>query len=205
MNMTWEQFVLLSLSKKRPKNIFPDTGGAGYWWLSLCAVVPAAFYWSIFLGHPVCSKDFLNPFFCPVPNSHDQIGCKTKIGKTVCYPLNMIEMYMNWNTLHKHQLNCCGTQEYKDWVNTTYSSGHIDMLIFFKSFFCLQRLVWQWLIPLTFCSTTELGENVPDSCCLSTVIGCGLGVLSLSEEEVPFYCSCIFSHSFLVNFFSSPS
>ena len=32
------------LSKKRPKNIFPDTGGAGYWWLSLCAVVPAAFY-----------------------------------------------------------------------------------------------------------------------------------------------------------------
>ena len=118
----------------------------------------------------------------------------------------MIEMYMNWNTLHKHQLNCCGTQEYKDWVNTTYSSGHIDMLIFFISLFCLQRLAWQCLIPLTFWSTTELGENVPDSCCLSTVIGCGLGVLSLSEEEVPFYCSCIFSHSlFLSTFFSSPS
>merc|ERR1711972_1060557 len=53
-----------------------------------------------------------------------------------------------WDALQR-ELNCCGTQEYKDWVNTTYSSG----------------------------------ENVPDSCCLSTVIGCGIGVLSLSEEE----------------------
>ena len=31
MDMTWERLILLSLIKKRPKNIFPDTGGAGYW------------------------------------------------------------------------------------------------------------------------------------------------------------------------------
>ena len=30
MNITLERLTLLSLSKKRPKNIFPDTGGAGY-------------------------------------------------------------------------------------------------------------------------------------------------------------------------------
>ena len=33
-----------SLSMKPPKNIFPDLRGAGHWWFSLCAVVPAAFY-----------------------------------------------------------------------------------------------------------------------------------------------------------------
>ena len=113
----------------------------------------------------------------------------------------MIEMYVNWNTLHKHQLNCCGTQEYKDWVNTTYSSGHNDMLIFCISFYCSQRLVWQCNAWSLWRFDQQLGENVPDSCCLSTVIGCGLGVLSLSEEEVPFYCSFIFSNSLLVNFF----
>ena len=38
MNMTWECLFLLGLSKKRPKNIFPDTGGTNYWWFSLCTV-----------------------------------------------------------------------------------------------------------------------------------------------------------------------
>merc|ERR1719264_322554 len=32
-------------------------------------------------------------------------------------------------------------------------------------------------------TTISSGENVPDSCCLSTVIGCGLGVLSLAPEK----------------------
>ena len=53
MIMTWERLILLSLCKKRPKNIFPDTGGTDYWWFSLCTVVPAVLYLSIFLGHPV--------------------------------------------------------------------------------------------------------------------------------------------------------
>ena len=30
MKMTWERLILLSLSQKQPKNIFPDTGGAAY-------------------------------------------------------------------------------------------------------------------------------------------------------------------------------
>merc|ERR1719318_975001 len=46
-------------------------------------------------------------------------------------------------------LNCCGTEEYQDWSNVTFSSG----------------------------------SDVPDSCCLSDVVGCGLGVLNLSPSE----------------------
>ena len=45
MNMIWERLILVNLSKKRPSNIFPDTGDASYWWSSLCNVVQAAFYW----------------------------------------------------------------------------------------------------------------------------------------------------------------
>ena len=30
MSMTWERLILLRLGKKQPKNIFPDTGAAGY-------------------------------------------------------------------------------------------------------------------------------------------------------------------------------
>ena len=30
MKMTWERLILLSLSQKQPKNIFPDTGDAAY-------------------------------------------------------------------------------------------------------------------------------------------------------------------------------
>ena len=45
INMTLEGLILLSLSKKRPKNKFPDTRGAGYLWLS---------QWKcVFLEHPV--------------------------------------------------------------------------------------------------------------------------------------------------------
>jgi len=53
-----------------------------------------------------------------------------------------------WDVI-QHELRCCGTEEYLDWVNTTASGG----------------------------------ENVPDSCCLSDVVGCGLGVLRLSREQ----------------------
>jgi len=49
----------------------------------------------------------------------------------------------------QHELNCCGTEEYQDWSNVTFSSG----------------------------------SDVPDSCCLSDVVGCGLGVLNLSPSE----------------------
>jgi len=49
----------------------------------------------------------------------------------------------------QHELNCCGTEEYKDWSNVTFSNG----------------------------------ADVPDSCCLSDVAGCGLGVLQLSPTE----------------------
>jgi len=49
----------------------------------------------------------------------------------------------------QHELNCCGTEEYKDWSNVTFS----------------------------------LNDDVPDSCCLSDVEGCGLGVLKLTQKE----------------------
>ena len=48
------------------------------------------------------------------------------------------------------QFHCCGTEEYKDWSNVTFSSG----------------------------------SDVPDSCCLSDIVGCGLGVLALSPDQV---------------------
>ena len=47
------------------------------------------------------------------------------------------------------QLDCCGTQEYLDWTNATFSAN----------------------------------TDVPDSCCLSTITGCGKGVLGLSLQE----------------------
>ena len=42
------RLILLSLSKKRPKNQSPDTRGAGKWWLSQCTVAPAAFWKCVF-------------------------------------------------------------------------------------------------------------------------------------------------------------
>ena len=47
------------------------------------------------------------------------------------------------------QLDCCGTQEYLDWKNASFSAN----------------------------------SDVPDSCCLSTIEGCGKGVLTLTLEE----------------------
>ena len=46
-------------------------------------------------------------------------------------------------------MDCCGTQEYQDWSNVSFSLQH----------------------------------NVPDSCCLSNVAGCGLAVLDLSATD----------------------
>ena len=46
-------------------------------------------------------------------------------------------------------MDCCGTQEYQDWSNVTFSAQH----------------------------------DVPDSCCLSDIAGCGNGVLDLSYTE----------------------
>lgn len=53
-----------------------------------------------------------------------------------------------WNVV-QHELECCGTQSYTDWINTTFSAR----------------------------------ENVPDSCCLSDVVGCGLGILNLGRHQ----------------------
>ena len=33
--VTWEHFIMLSLSQKQPNNIFPDIGGADYSWFNL--------------------------------------------------------------------------------------------------------------------------------------------------------------------------
>merc|ERR1711936_129574 len=57
-----------------------------------------------------------------------------------------------WNVV-QHELECCGTQSYTDWINTTFSAR----------------------------------ENVPDSCCLSDVVGCGLGILNLGRHQVSLY------------------
>ena len=48
MNMAWERLILLSLVKETTK-FSPNTWDAGY----CCTVVPAVFYESTFLGHPV--------------------------------------------------------------------------------------------------------------------------------------------------------
>ena len=42
IDMTWGRLILLSLSKKRPKN--PDIKGAGKWWLSQCKKNSKCFY-----------------------------------------------------------------------------------------------------------------------------------------------------------------
>ena len=63
IDMTWGRLILLSLSKKRPKNQSPDIRVAGKWWLSQCTVSPAAFWKCVFLGHPVqscCYKYYNN-------------------------------------------------------------------------------------------------------------------------------------------------
>ena len=57
-----------------------------------------------------------------------------------------------WDLVQR-EMECCGTEEYLDWVNTT----------------------------------TSAGENVPDSCCLSKIVGCGLGVLRLTPDKVSSY------------------
>merc|ERR1712066_576201 len=53
-----------------------------------------------------------------------------------------------WDIIQR-ELDCCGTQEYLDWKNASFSAN----------------------------------SDVPDSCCLSTIEGCGKGVLTLTLEE----------------------
>ena len=52
MDTTWQRLILLSLSKKQPKQKFQTQARpslvAGFWWLSGCTVAPAAFWKSIF-------------------------------------------------------------------------------------------------------------------------------------------------------------
>lgn len=55
-----------------------------------------------------------------------------------------------WNVL-QHELSCCGTQSYHDWVNTTFSVSN------------------------TF--------SVPDSCCITDIVGCGRGILSITDPH----------------------
>ena len=56
LGSAWSCLVLV---RNDQKNIFPDTGGAGYWWFSsLCTVIPAV----NFLGHPVCNSQFTNVY-----------------------------------------------------------------------------------------------------------------------------------------------
>ena len=50
MNMTCEGLIRLSFSKKRPKNEFPYTRGAGYLCLSQCTVAPTALWKCFFWG-----------------------------------------------------------------------------------------------------------------------------------------------------------
>lgn len=54
-----------------------------------------------------------------------------------------------WNII-QHELNCCGAQEYQDWVNTTFSGD---------------------------------SKDVPDSCCLTDVEGCGKGILNKTPQN----------------------
>jgi len=74
-----------------------------------------------------------------------------------------------WNVV-QHELECCGTQSYTDWINTTFSAR----------------------------------ENVPDSCCLSDVVGCGLGILNLGHIQAAMKvhtrgCLEVFSHQLSQN------
>lgn len=55
-----------------------------------------------------------------------------------------------WNVL-QHDLSCCGTQSYQDWMNTTFSMS---------------------------------SYSVPDSCCITDVVGCGRGILSIDAHQV---------------------
>ena len=52
MNMTWEHLILLSLVKETT-DFFPKHLGCQVLVISLCTVVPPAFYESTILGHPV--------------------------------------------------------------------------------------------------------------------------------------------------------
>ena len=50
IDMTWGRLILLSLSKKRPKNQYQDTRGAGKWWLCTVhcgssSILKVFFFW----------------------------------------------------------------------------------------------------------------------------------------------------------------
>jgi len=53
-----------------------------------------------------------------------------------------------WDVIQR-EIGCCGTQEFRDWSNTTFSER----------------------------------SNVPDSCCLSDIAGCGQNVLTQNDEN----------------------
>jgi len=53
-----------------------------------------------------------------------------------------------WDLLQR-EMKCCGTQEFRDWTNTTFSGK----------------------------------TNVPDSCCLSDITGCGGSILTQNDNN----------------------
>jgi len=53
-----------------------------------------------------------------------------------------------WDVVQR-EIGCCGTQEFRDWSNTTFSDK----------------------------------SNVPDSCCLSDIAGCGKSILTQNDDN----------------------
>lgn len=102
-------------------------------------------------------------------NLHNQVGGWLEGGMEAAMRNFSREGYRGvtdtWDVL-QHELGCCGTQSYRDWVNTTFSLA---------------------------------SHSVPDSCCLSDIVGCGRGILSIDAHQASMKihsqgCMAVISH-----------
>ena len=100
MNMTWECLVLLS--RETTKNHFPGPKGAGHWWLSLCTMALAAFYWYIFLWHAVACIYVLYLYIFNIVStiSQDNLKSVTSIIVLHNYPKKSEQNHNNRHNPH---------------------------------------------------------------------------------------------------------
>ena len=131
IDMTWGLLILLSLSKKRPKNQSPDTWGAGKWWFSQCTVAPASFWKSVFFGTPYkCVFGFILAHWMLL--SVVAVRCTVFAAQTIS---------INDTAPVCHKL--CGNGRKKllsDWKNEIY------LFAFHFSFLMWELLLGKWVV-----------------------------------------------------------
>ena len=138
VDMDWGRLILLSLSKKRPKNQSPDTRGAVKSWLSQCTVAPAAFWKCIFwdtlyntLQMLVLFVTWIRDIFLMKRNSISSLGREAV--KSSCCTIYLFVCAISNGSLLANQLRVNSTQQ-KQFEMVNNDKPLINMNLVFSAY-----------------------------------------------------------------------